>query len=222
MPEPRQQPELRELPESRPSQPQTRTETSRAGRDRGDIDNRGRQSNSAAGPRVAVPRQGPPPRRDDDRRDGRWNGYTDRSRYRVYRPGTRASAYYVYPRSYYYRPYQFGYGPGGRGYFYFDVYYNSYIWHPRTVIRYSNYGTYGYPTGELRLQVKPRHAQVFVDGYYAGTVDDFDGIFQSLRLEDGDYRIEIVLPGYEPLDFDVRIFPGEKVTYRGDLIPELP
>jgi hypothetical protein len=90
------------------------------------------------------------------------------------------------------------------------------------VIRYSNQGSYGYPTGELRLQVRPRDAQVFVDGYYAGTVDDFDGIFQSLRLEDGDYRIEIVLPGYEALDFDVRIYPGEKVTYRGELIPELP
>jgi hypothetical protein len=140
----------------------------------------------------------------------------------VYRPGGRPSTYYSYPRTYYYRSYPYGYGPGGRGYVYFDVFYNSYVWHPRTVIRYSNQGSYGYPTGELRLQVRPRDAQVFVDGYYAGTVDDFDGIFQSLRLEDGDYRIEIVLPGYEALDFDVRIYPGEKVTYRGELIPELP
>jgi hypothetical protein len=68
--------------------------------------------------------------------------------------------------------------------------------------------------------VRPRDAQVFIDGSYAGTVDDFDGTFQSLRLEEGEYKVEIVLPGYEPLDFDVRIIPGEKVTYRGDLIPE--
>jgi hypothetical protein len=164
---------------------------------------------------VAVPRQGPPPRRDDG-----WD------RGRVYAPQVRTYNYFtynpypVYPRSYYYRPYSFGYGPAGRGYFYFDVFYNSYVWHPRTIVRYGTYGSYGYPTGELRLQVRPREAQVFVDGYYAGTVDDFDGVFQSLRLEEGPYRVEIVLPGYEPLVFDVRMLPGEKITYRGELIPE--
>jgi len=31
-----------------------------------------------------------------------------------------------------------------------------------------------------------------------------------------------VSPGFEPLVFDVRIPPGEKVTYRGDLLPERP
>ena len=100
------------------------------------------------------------------------------------------------------------------------MFYGSYVWHPRTVLRYSNYGTYGYPTGQLRLKVRPRDAQVFVDGYYAGVVDDFDGVFQSLRLEEGPYSIEIVLPGYEPLAFDVQIIPGEKITYQGELFPE--
>ncbi len=135
--------------------------------------------------------------------------------------------YYPYgARPYYYNPYSFGYGPYGRGSFYFDLHYDSYVFYPHTVVRYDNYGTYygnyGYPTGELRLQVRPRDAQVFVDGSYAGTVDEFDGTFQSLRLEEGDYQVEIVLPGFEPLDFDVRIIPGEKVTYKGDLLPEQP
>lgn len=132
--------------------------------------------------------------------------------------------YYGHARPYYYYPYSYGYGPHGRGYFYFDLHYDSYVFYPSTVVRYDNYGTYsgdyGYPTGELRLQVRPRDAQVFVDGAYAGTVDEFDGTFQSLRLEGGEYQVELVLPGYEPLDFDVRITPGEKVTYRADLIPE--
>jgi hypothetical protein len=38
-----------------------------------------------------------------------------------------------------------------------------------------------------------------------------------LRLEDGTYRVEIVAPGYEPLEVDIRIQPGRKITYRGDL-----
>ena len=110
--------------------------------------------------------------------------------------------------------------PTGEGHFYFDLSYNSYIWHPYSVYRYDTYGSYGYPVGELRLKVHPCDAQVFIDGSYAGRVDDFDGVFQSLRLEEGEYQIEIVLPGFEPLAFNVRIFPGEKTTYEGDLIPE--
>ena len=86
--------------------------------------------------------------------------------------------------------------------------------------RNDSYGSYGYPIGELRLKVHPRDAQVFIDGYYAGRVDDFDGVFQSLRLEEGEYQVEIVSPGYQPLAFDVRIFPGEKTSYEGDLLPE--
>ena len=124
-----------------------------------------------------------------------------------------------YPR-YYYNPYAFGYGPAGRGHFYFDLHYSSYIWHPYGVYRNDSYGSYGYPIGELRLKVHPRDAQVFIDGYYAGRVDDFDGVFQSLRLEEGEYQVEIVSPGYQPLAFDVRIFPGEKTSYEGDLLPE--
>jgi hypothetical protein len=191
---------------------------------------RERWSNNIAGsggsgqPRVAVPRPGTPAR----------NGYYDRNwnknGYRVYAPYGRnykSYGYYnYYPRPYYHYPYAFGYGPHGRGYFYFDLHYDSYVFYPSTVIRYDNYGsyygTYAYPTGELRLQVRPYNAQVFIDGSYAGTVDEFDGTFQSLRLEEGEYQVEIVSPGFEPLTFDVRIVPGEKVTYKGDLIPERP
>jgi hypothetical protein len=76
---------------------------------------------------------------------------------------------------------------------------------------------YGYPTGEVRLQVRPRNAEVYVDGYYAGRVDDFDGYFQGLRIEEGPHTIEIVAPGYETLVFNVRIIAGRKIDYRGDL-----
>lgn len=151
---------------------------------------------------VAVPRQGPPPRRDNPT---------------VYVPrATVYNNYYYYPRRYY--PY--GYGAFGLGYFYYD----PYGWSPYygrygyDADRFSGYG-YGYPSGELRLQVRPRHAEVYVDGYFAGQVDDFDGFVQALRLEEGPYSIEIAAPGYEPLIFDVRIQPGRKITYRGDLLP---
>ncbi len=83
---------------------------------------------------------------------------------------------------------------------------------------YGNYGgPYGWSIGGVRIKVDERDAEVYVDGYYAGIVDDFDGIWQQLRLDDGPYRLEIRKPGYEPLVFDVRVQPGRTITYRGEM-----
>jgi PEGA domain len=82
------------------------------------------------------------------------------------------------------------------------------------------YGSSGYGLyGALKLKVKPRDAEVFVDGYFVGRVDDFDGVFQKLNLESGPHRIEIRAPGYATLSFDVRIEFDETTTYRGELQP---
>lgn len=116
------------------------------------------------------------------------------------------------------------YGPRA----YYDPFYRPYYYRPYYDSYYSGYSAYGsrpydddywraYNIGELRLQVSPRDAQVFVDGAYAGTVDDFDGMLQSLKLEPGEYSIRLEAPGYETMEFDVRISPRQKVTYREDL-----
>lgn len=135
-----------------------------------------------------------------------------------------------YPRFYgrsYYLP-AYGLGLGFYDPFWYDPYY------------YGGYGTYGYPyggygygsgaaygsgsydrvgTGSLRLKIKPRDAEVYVDGYFVGTVDEFDGLFQKLRIDAGGHRIEIRAEGYEVTAFDVLITPGETVTYQGELKP---
>jgi hypothetical protein len=71
----------------------------------------------------------------------------------------------------------------------------------------------------VKLKVKPRDAEVYVDNYFAGYVDDFDGIFQSLKVETGGHRIEIRKPGFEPLQFDVHVQPEHSVTFRGEMRP---
>jgi hypothetical protein len=48
----------------------------------------------------------------------------------------------------------------------------------------------------VRFDVTPQQAEVFVDGYYAGIVDDFDGMFQRLRVEPGQHEITLYLEGY--------------------------
>ena len=63
---------------------------------------------------------------------------------------------------------------------------------------YGYYG-YGYVDASVRLEVTPRDAEVYVDGYYAGTVDDYDGTFQRLRVEPGPHDLEIYREGFRPL-----------------------
>ena len=124
---------------------------------------------------------------------------------------------YYYPQYYY--PY--GYGSFGLGYFY----YNPYAWYGygvplSTYSVYSNSYPVVYQSGEIRLRVTPRYAEVFVDGYFAGRVEDFDGYTQSLRLEEGPHTIEIVADGYETLVFNVRVTAGRKIDYRAELTPD--
>jgi hypothetical protein len=77
-------------------------------------------------------------------------------------------------------------------------------------------------TGSLRIQVEPKNAQVYVDGYYAGIVDDFDGHFQRLDLSPRPHHVEIRAPGYQPLVFDVVIQSHHKTDYGGRLLPSTP
>ena len=103
-----------------------------------------------------------------------------------------------------------GYPYSGYGYPY--GWYDPYV-------RYSYAHVADAYTGFLRLKVRPRSAEVYVDGYFVGIVNEFDGVFQRLRIEEGTHTVELRHPDYEPLTLDVLIVAGEKVTFEGDLIP---
>ena len=51
-------------------------------------------------------------------------------------------------------------------------------------------------SGSVRVIVEPEQARVYVDGYYAGIADDFDGIFQRLSIPPGRHEITVKLDGY--------------------------
>ncbi len=125
-----------------------------------------------------------------------------------YRPYVNRS--YVLP--YGYRP--FGYRPGWSLNLYFGRPY------PYSSAR-AVYGYYavdpGRGYGAVRIVDAPRDAHVFVDGYYAGVVDDYDGVFQHLNLEAGSHHIEIEAEGYPLIAFDVRVWPGRTITYRANI-----
>jgi hypothetical protein len=72
--------------------------------------------------------------------------------------------------------------------------------------------------GRLNLNILPLSAQVFIDGFYAGTAADFQD--RGLWLESGPRRIELRADGYETVMFDVRIIQDQTVNYRRDLARE--
>jgi hypothetical protein len=111
------------------------------------------------------------------------------------------------------------YGP-----YYSAAYYRGYYGYPSPFYQPWPYG-YGYPydlSGSMRLQVAPKETEVFVDGYYAGTVDDFDGVFQRLNIEPGDHDIELYLPGHRPFRQRVYLQPGRTFRIRHAMEPLAP
>jgi hypothetical protein len=117
----------------------------------------------------------------------------------------------------YYDPFMSGYGyPGLYSYGL-----------PGSYPSYSAYGDAPYPfdpqgpTGRLRLKIEPAEGEVYVDGYYAGIVDDFDGRFQHLDMSPGTHHVEVRAPGYRPLQFDIIIQQRRTVVYRGVLVPTI-
>lgn len=146
------------------------------------------------------------------------NYYRGYRGYRGYRPGFNLGFFYGRPGfygSYFYDSPFYGHG--------FPAYVNPYVY-PAYGYGYAPYG-YGYggysghPYGGLRIDLPQHDAEVYVDGYFAGTVDDFDGAFQQANLEAGPHRIEVRAPGFESLAFDVRVEPGRTITYRGSMRP---
>jgi hypothetical protein len=129
--------------------------------------------------------------------------------------GRYSGRYYggYYSRYPYYRSY-YPYYNWGYGYYpYSGLYFDSWWWTPP----YYGQGVYVRTyrdTGSVRLLVDEEKTRVYVDGYYAGIVDDYDGVFQHLNLEPGTHQIEIdVYPGAPPLEFEVNVGPGQTVTY---------
>lgn len=133
--------------------------------------------------------------------------------------------YVVVPGGYYGG---YGYGsPYGGGYYgsYYSGYYDPFYdpWYGGYYSSYSSgysqsySSSYGNDDGSLRLKIKPKDAEVYVDGYYVGVVDEFDGLFQRLHIEAGAHRIEVRAAGYEPLTFEVKITPEHTTTYQGEM-----
>jgi hypothetical protein len=101
------------------------------------------------------------------------------------------------------------------GYFY-DPFFGPYPWWPRTTYPYWYVPIYD-RHAEVRLRVEPEAAEdaaVYVDGFYAGIVDDFNGVFQALPLTPGGHSIVLYLEGYRTVRHNVYLRPGSTFSLR--------
>jgi hypothetical protein len=81
------------------------------------------------------------------------------------------------------------------------------------------YGGYGGYWASARLEIKPRDAQVYLDGYFVGVVDQFDGVFQRLDLPLGEHELAVYLKGYRPYRQKTLFRPGESYHIKAILEP---
>ena len=67
--------------------------------------------------------------------------------------------------------------------------------------------------------MKPRSTEVYVDGYFAGVVDNFDGFSQKLKLEPGEHEVTLFLDGYRPLTRRMLFTAGQTIKFEHDMEP---
>jgi len=78
----------------------------------------------------------------------------------------------------------------------------------------------GYPGGDyrtasrVRLQVTPKEAQVYVDGYFVGSVKDFDGTFERVVVSPGEHEVVLYLQGYRTVRQKLQLKPREDYRIR--------
>lgn len=159
--------------------------------------------------RWAVPGEPGAPRRQPSYRDRR---NPDRGHYGGggwYRPySSRWHRYGGYGYGAWWMPYGWGWFWLGDNYYPYDPYYYG--------DPYSRGGRRSYgdrdEVGALDLDVSPGRTQVFLDGQYLGTVDQFDGFPTYLWLDRGTYDVVLYLDGYKTIARQITIYPGNVIN----------
>jgi hypothetical protein len=72
-------------------------------------------------------------------------------------------------------------------------------------------------TAEIKLDVKPNRAAVFVDGVFVGHVAEFEGIGKALLVSPGQHAIRITLPGYQTFDTSIDLVANQKSEIKTEM-----
>jgi hypothetical protein len=72
-------------------------------------------------------------------------------------------------------------------------------------------------TAQLKVDVQPDRAAVFVDNRFLGHAGELGGAFHSMLLSPGTHRIKVELPGYQSFETDVTLVAGQKSVVKTNL-----
>ena len=115
-------------------------------------------------------------------------------------------------------PVSFGVGFGYPGF------YNPWYGYPYGpgAYPYAPYAYGGYlddRTSALRIDGDKVEAEVYIDGYFAGRVDDYDGNLQRLYIRPGEHELTVYLDGYHTVRQQLYVNPGATKTLRFNMEP---
>jgi hypothetical protein len=68
----------------------------------------------------------------------------------------------------------------------------------------------GSDAAELRLDIRPKRAAVFVDEGYMGHGSDFGGRFHSMLVSPGKHRLKVTLDGYRSYETEINAAASSK------------
>lgn len=74
-------------------------------------------------------------------------------------------------------------------------------------------------TAQVKLDVDPDRAAVFLDGQFVGYAHEFGGLGRAMLLAPGKHQIKIALVGYRDFTTDVNLQPHQKFTLKTSLVP---
>jgi len=72
-------------------------------------------------------------------------------------------------------------------------------------------------TAELKVDVRPDRAAVFVDDRFLGHAGELGGAFHSMLISPGTHKIKVELPGYQSFETDVTLVAGQKSVVKTNL-----
>jgi len=74
-------------------------------------------------------------------------------------------------------------------------------------------------TSQVKLDVDPDRAAVFVDSQFVGYAHQFGGLGRAMLVAPGKHQIKIALVGYRDFTTEVNLQPNQKFTLKTSLIP---
>lgn len=72
---------------------------------------------------------------------------------------------------------------------------------------------------EVKLNVTPDRAAVFIDNAFVGYVHEFGGLGRAMLVAPGKHQLKIALPGYKNFVADINLHSDQKYTIKTDLLP---